>query len=37
MAKPFQLDHETAYVSASIGKTFYPQDGSHVDELFKAL
>ena len=35
MAKPFQLDHETAYVSASIGITFYPQDGSHVDELFK--
>ena len=35
MAHPFQLDHETVYVSASIGITFYPQDGIHVDELFK--
>jgi len=35
MAQPFQLDAETAYVSASIGITFYPQDGTQIDELFK--
>jgi diguanylate cyclase (GGDEF)-like protein/PAS domain S-box-containing protein len=35
MAQPFQLDAETAYVSASIGITFYPQDGTQIDDLFK--
>ena len=35
MAQPFQLDDETAYVSASMGITFYPQDGTRIDELFK--
>jgi diguanylate cyclase (GGDEF)-like protein/PAS domain S-box-containing protein len=35
MSRPFQLDHETAYVSANIGVTFYPQDGRQVDELIK--
>lgn len=35
LAQPFQLADETAYVSASIGITFYPQDGTRIDELFK--
>jgi diguanylate cyclase (GGDEF)-like protein/PAS domain S-box-containing protein len=35
MSKPFQLADETAYVSASIGITFYPQDGTQIDQLFK--
>ena len=35
MAQPFQLDDEKAYISASIGITFYPQDGTQIDELFK--
>ncbi len=35
MAQPFQLAEETTYVSASIGITFYPQDGTQIDELLK--
>lgn len=35
MTQPFQLDDESAYISASIGITFYPQDGTQIDELFK--
>jgi diguanylate cyclase (GGDEF)-like protein/PAS domain S-box-containing protein len=35
LAAPFRLGKETAYVSASIGITLYPQDGQSVDMLFK--
>ncbi|MDH3220088.1 MAG: EAL domain-containing protein [Gammaproteobacteria bacterium] len=35
MSQPFQLAQETAYISASIGITFYPQDGTQIDELLK--
>ena len=34
-AEPFQLGAETAYISASIGITLYPEDGNGVDELLK--
>jgi diguanylate cyclase (GGDEF)-like protein/PAS domain S-box-containing protein len=33
--KPFQLDYEQAYVSASIGITFYPDDASNAEALIK--
>ncbi|OIQ90041.1 cyclic di-GMP phosphodiesterase Gmr [mine drainage metagenome] len=35
LAEPFQLGNETAYISASIGITLYPEDGTAVDELLK--
>ncbi|MCQ8106008.1 EAL domain-containing protein [Methylomonas sp. SURF-2] len=35
MAEPFQLRDHQAYVSASIGVTFYPQDGDNEDILIK--
>ena len=35
MTRPFQLGDETAYVSASIGISLYPDDGSKVEELLK--
>ncbi len=35
LAQPFDLDHETVYVSASIGITFYPQDARQIDQLLK--
>ena len=35
MAEPFQLDNEIAYVSASIGITFYPQDATTIENLLK--
>ncbi|WP_161993150.1 bifunctional diguanylate cyclase/phosphodiesterase [Lacisediminimonas profundi] len=35
MAEPFQLGIESAYVSASIGITLYPQDGRDIDTLLK--
>ena len=35
LAEPFQLGGETAYVSVSIGITFYPQDAVEIDELLK--
>ena len=35
MAEPFQLDNEIAYVSASLGVTFYPQDATDIDDLLK--
>jgi diguanylate cyclase (GGDEF)-like protein/PAS domain S-box-containing protein len=35
LAEPFHLKHEVAYVSASIGITFYPDDGEGIDTLLK--
>jgi diguanylate cyclase (GGDEF)-like protein/PAS domain S-box-containing protein len=35
MAEPFQLGNEVAYISASIGVTFYPQDASDMEVLVR--
>jgi diguanylate cyclase (GGDEF)-like protein/PAS domain S-box-containing protein len=35
LAKPFKLDDETAYISASIGITQYPMDSLVVEDLYK--
>ncbi|MBK1681016.1 hypothetical protein CKO20_11615 [Rhodocyclus tenuis] len=35
VAKPFLLQEEKAYVSASIGVTIYPDDADSIDELLK--
>jgi diguanylate cyclase (GGDEF)-like protein/PAS domain S-box-containing protein len=35
MAEPFTLDDEVAYVSASVGITFYPDDATGADDLIK--
>lgn len=35
LSAPFQLDHERAYVSASIGIALYPSDAQDIDELLK--
>ena len=35
MARPFQLGLETAYISASIGISLYPEDGKKLEELLK--
>lgn len=35
MAEPFRLGDEVAYVSASIGVTFYPQDASDMEALVR--
>lgn len=35
MAEPFQLGNEVAYVSASIGVTFYPQDANDIEALVR--
>jgi diguanylate cyclase (GGDEF)-like protein/PAS domain S-box-containing protein len=35
LAEPFQLGDETAYISISIGITFYPSDASNSVEMFK--
>ncbi len=35
LAEPFQLGEELVYVSGSIGITFYPKDGTKVEELLK--
>ncbi|HJV74634.1 MAG TPA: EAL domain-containing protein [Noviherbaspirillum sp.] len=35
MAKPFELEEETAYLSASIGITFYPDDATELEDLLK--
>ena len=35
LADPFQLGTEQVYISASIGITFYPNDGTGVDALLK--
>ena len=35
LAEVFQLGNERAYVSASIGITFYPDDATEIEDLFK--
>lgn len=35
LAEPFRIDNEIAYVSASIGITIYPQDGTRAEQLLK--
>lgn len=35
LAEPFRIDNEIAYVSASIGITVYPQDGTRLEQLLK--
>ena len=35
LAMPFSLQNETAFVSASIGVAFYPQDVSNAEELIR--
>lgn len=35
MSEPFKLGDEIAYVSASIGVTFYPHDGADVESLVR--
>jgi len=35
MSEPFSLNHNQAYVSASIGITFYPDDAGSIDMLLK--
>lgn len=35
LAEPFRIDTEIAYVTASIGVTIYPQDGSRLEQLLK--
>lgn len=35
MAEPFELDQETAFISTSIGITFYPQDAADPIEMLK--
>ena len=35
LAEPFQLGTEEVYISASIGITFYPDDGIEIDTLLK--
>ena len=35
MAEPFELGHETAFISASIGITIYPQDASNPIEVLR--
>ncbi|HEU4853186.1 MAG TPA: EAL domain-containing protein [Telluria sp.] len=35
LQSPFQLGHEFAYVSASIGITLYPDDAQEIDDLLK--
>lgn len=35
MAEPFVLGDEVAYVSASVGITFYPDDATEIDDLLR--
>jgi diguanylate cyclase (GGDEF)-like protein/PAS domain S-box-containing protein len=35
LAQPFQLEHESVFVSASIGVTLYPDDATEVEDLYK--
>jgi diguanylate cyclase (GGDEF)-like protein/PAS domain S-box-containing protein len=36
LAEPFQLGESSAYVSASVGVTLYPQDAREVEDLIKS-
>ena len=35
LARPFQLKHETAHISGSIGISLFPEDGNEAEQLFK--
>ncbi len=35
LSEPFELGNEVTYISASIGVTFYPDDGTEIDALLK--
>ncbi len=35
MASPFRLEDERAFVSASVGISLFPDDGEHIEALFK--
>jgi len=35
LTQPFRLGEETAFISASIGITFYPQDAASIDEMLR--
>ncbi|MFA6180141.1 MAG: EAL domain-containing protein [Candidatus Methylopumilus sp.] len=35
LVEPFKLDNEIAYVAASLGVTFYPEDAKNLDDLMK--
>ena len=35
IAEPYQLEHDTAYISASIGITLYPEDAEDTEGLLK--
>jgi len=35
LLEPFKLDSEIAYVAASLGVTFYPEDAKNLDDLMK--
>ena len=37
LSEPFQLAHERAYVSASIGMAIYPDDARSIDDLMKSV
>jgi diguanylate cyclase (GGDEF)-like protein/PAS domain S-box-containing protein len=37
LAEPFMLNHEKAFVSASIGIAIYPDDSSNTDDLIKSV
>ncbi len=36
LARPFHLDGEVVFVSASVGVAIYPDDSANVDDLFKS-
>lgn len=36
LSRPFKLDNELVYITASLGIAFYPEDASDSNELFKA-
>lgn len=35
LSEPFKLENDMAYVAASLGVTFYPDDASNLDDLMK--
>ncbi len=37
LSEPFQLAHERAYVSASVGMAIYPDDARNIDDLMKSV
>lgn len=37
LSEPFQLTHERAYVSASVGMAIYPDDARNIEDLMKSV